>query len=430
MGSDGVLGVRAIKEHLGMAMVQDPASAKYDGMPKSAIGTGVADFVAAAEELPGKLMQYARRSAARRRERRGRARKRFPADWKRFLCSCGLTGGNDFSCYKKSTIDRRIERRMSVHQFNSLPRYVRFLQENPQEVELLHKELLIGVTSFFRDAEMFAFLREKAVPHLLESRPRKAPSAFGTPAAPPAKKPTRWPSRSRSAWKASSTSSRGETRPFRSLPRTSTRTPSPRPVGDISRGHCRRRFLRAARAILRPRRRGLSDQENASRPGRLRGAELLVDPPFTKVDVLCCRNLLIYLNVETQKKLLPLMHYALTPGGLLVLGSAESAGGFSHLFTPLDKKWRVFQRIEATTRPGIDMPACVPHRKRGAMPLPATSLKRASRLSIKERTGHGHSARCSGRSWTRTALLRSGQCQGRHRLYRRTHGKVPGTRVG
>ena len=90
-------------------------------------------------------------------------------------------GGNDFSCYKKSTIDRRIERRMGVHQFNSLARYVRFLQENPQEVELLHKELLIGVTNFFRDPEMFDFLKEKAVPQLLQTRPAQGPLRVWNP---------------------------------------------------------------------------------------------------------------------------------------------------------------------------------------------------------------------------------------------------------
>jgi two-component system CheB/CheR fusion protein len=148
MGSDGTLGLKSIKENLGMVMVQDPASAKYDSMPLSAINTGMADYIAAAQELPAKLVQYFTHAPAARE-------KHVPAEGnqllrsKRSLFFCVPTPG--FSCYKNSTVGRRIERRMSVHQFDGLPRYVRFLQENPQEVELLYKELLIGVANFFRD---------------------------------------------------------------------------------------------------------------------------------------------------------------------------------------------------------------------------------------------------------------------------------------
>ena len=134
-----------------MVMVQDPASAKYDGMPRSAINTGLVDYVAAAEELPAKLLQFVNHMPAARPDTRTARGRGVEPRCKRCSSSCGPHTGNDFSCYKTNTIIRRIERRMGVHQFDSLPRYVRFLQENPQEVELLYKELLIGVTNFFRD---------------------------------------------------------------------------------------------------------------------------------------------------------------------------------------------------------------------------------------------------------------------------------------
>ena len=112
---------------------------------------------------------------------------------------------------------------------------------------------------------------------------------------------------------------------------------------------------------------------------------LLVDPPFTKIDLLCCRNLLIYLNAETQKKLLPLMYYALNPGGLLVLGSAESISGFSHLFAPLDTKWKIYQRLEVTERPGIEMPAFAPPREPPAAPMEKTQESSTNALFSAQR---------------------------------------------
>ena len=157
-----------------MAMVQDPASAKYDGMPRSAINTGLVDYVAAAEELPAKLIQYVNHTPRLPEDRDLPEAEPSAALQKVFVLLRAHTG-NDFSCYKNNTICRRIERRMSVHQFDSLPRYVRFLQENPQEVELLYKELLIGVTNFFRDPGLFDFLKEQGdspvAPGSAEGRP-------------------------------------------------------------------------------------------------------------------------------------------------------------------------------------------------------------------------------------------------------------------
>ena len=157
-------------------MVQDPASAKYDGMPRSAINTGLVDYVAAAEELPAKLIQYVNH-VPRPPEDRDLPEGESSAALQKVFVLLRAHTGNDFSCYKNNTISRRIERRMSVHQFDSLPRYVRFLQENPQEVELLYKELLIGVTNFFRDPGLFDFLKEKAIPGLLRDRPQGRPAA-------------------------------------------------------------------------------------------------------------------------------------------------------------------------------------------------------------------------------------------------------------
>jgi two-component system, chemotaxis family, CheB/CheR fusion protein len=159
MGCDGTLGVKAIKEQLGMVMVQAPDSAKYDGMPRRAINTGLVDFVAPAEQPPVKLIQYVNHVPPPLEDREEPLEAEPSTALQKVFVLLRTQTGNDFSCYKKGTINRRIQRRMGVHQFDDLRRYARFLQENPQEVRLLHKEMLIGVTGFFRDAGLFDVLR-------------------------------------------------------------------------------------------------------------------------------------------------------------------------------------------------------------------------------------------------------------------------------
>jgi two-component system, chemotaxis family, CheB/CheR fusion protein len=181
MGSDGTLGLKAVKENQGLAMVQDPVSAKYDGMPRSAINTRLVDYVAAAEELPVKLLQYLHHTPPPIEDRDRHEAEPSTALQKVFVL-LRAHSGNDFSCYKHNTISRRIERRMSIHQFDSLLHYVRFLRENAQEIDLLCKELLIGVTNFFRDAGLFDSLRENALPQLLRDRPGGNPLRVWNPA--------------------------------------------------------------------------------------------------------------------------------------------------------------------------------------------------------------------------------------------------------
>jgi two-component system, chemotaxis family, CheB/CheR fusion protein len=377
MGSDGTLGLKAIKENFGMAMVQDPSSAKYDGMPRSAINSGVADYIAEAEGLPAKLIQYCSHVPAATDEHAA-AEGESSAGLEKVFVLLRIQTGNDFSCYKKSTIHRRIERRMNVHQFDRLPRYIRFLQGNPQEVDLLYKELLIGVTNFFRDPGLFDFLKEKAFPQLLRARPAVDQVRVWDPGC----------------------STGEETYSLAILlneikdeikgsgvficPGDQTKTPDPFIqifATDIDKDAIDKArqgtFSAGIASDVSPERLSrffVHEDEHYRIKKEIRDMvvfapqNILVDPPFTKVDILCCRNLLIYVNAETQKKLLPLMHYALNPGGLLILGSAESVGSFDHLFTPLDKRWKVYQRNEVFDRPRIEMPARVLHHAAADVP--------------------------------------------------------------
>ena len=380
MGSDGALGVRAIKEQLGMVMVQDPASAKFDGMPRSAINTGLVDYVAAAEALPAKLLQYVHHVPPPVAERDLGEAEPSAALQKIFVLLRGQSG-NDFSCYKTSTINRRLERRMGVHQFDSLGRYVRFLQENPQEVELLYKELLIGVTGFFREPAMYDFLKEKALPPLLQGRPGDAPLRVWNPACSTGEETYSLAIVLKECLEGLKLADGPGIQIFATdidrdaIDKARQGIFSEGVAADVSPERLQRYFVR--------------EDANYRITKEIRDLvvfapqNMLVDPPFTKIDLLCCRNFLIYVNVEAQRKLVPLMHYALNPGGLLVLGSAESAGGFSHLFSPWDAKWKVFHRLDASGRPGIEMPASLSPRKlAGAPAAPATEKGKRAEMDV------------------------------------------------
>jgi len=170
MGSDGTKGLRAIKEKAGVALVQEPGSAKFDSMPRSAIDAGLTDLVAPAEELPGKIIDYLRHALIIDKTEPPLEEKDRSSLEKVLILLRGKTG-HDFSLYKKNTVYRRIERRMGIHQISRIADYVLYLQENSQEVELLFKELLIGVTSFFRDPAAWEQLQGEVIPALLAGRP-------------------------------------------------------------------------------------------------------------------------------------------------------------------------------------------------------------------------------------------------------------------
>ena len=367
MGSDGTLGLKAIKENLGMAMVQDPNSAKYDGMPRSAINTGLVDYIAAAEDLPAKLIQYIHHTP-HPTEARDVPEGEPSATLQKIFVVLRAHTGNDFSCYKNSTISRRIERRMSIHQFDSLPRYVRFLQENPQEVELLYKELLIGVTSYFRDPGMFEFLRDKAIPRLLQDRPGNSAVRVWNPGCSTGEETYSLAILLKESLNILRLQSCPTIKVFAtdidkdSIEKARSGIFPASITADVTPERLRQFFVREDE--------GYRIKKDIRDLVVFAAQNLLVDPPFTKLDILCCRNFLIYVKAETQKKLLPLMHYALNPGGLLILGTAESIGGFEHLFSPLDRKWKVFQRTEVSgERIFVEMPARVLRHERAAVPI-------------------------------------------------------------
>ena len=342
LGSDGSVGLKLVMENFGMVMVQEPATAAFDAMPRAALATEFVDFVLPPSLLPAQLLDYVARPVAGREPVAGPGSKPGHALQKIFLLIRTQTG-HDFSFYKRNTMFRRIERRMNSHQITDFPHYVRYLQENPAEVEQLFRELLIGVTKFFRDAEAFASLQRRLGALLLRKE------AHGTVR----------------VWAPGcSTGEEAYSLAITLLECLDAVGPSRLKLQifatDISADGIE--FARAGvyaaniAADVSPARLArffqLADDGCYHIRKEVRDVVVFAlhninkDAPFTKLDLLVCRNLLIYLSGELQRKLLPVFHYALNPKGLLFLGPSENLTGFQDLFQPLDVKWKISQRTE------------------------------------------------------------------------------------
>jgi len=346
MGSDGTRGLQAISERGGLCLVQDPATAKFDAMPHSAINAQLGDIVAPPGELAGLLISRLRHPPrlplpepleAQDTEARRSA-------FEKICILLRAQTGHDFSLYKKSTIYRRVERRMGVHRLGSIADYVRFLQSNPQEVDLLFKELLIGVTSFFRDPAAWAYLQEEVFPGLV-----RAPTNDHL----------------LRAWVAGcSSGEEAYTLAMAFREAIDRAKPVHRVDLQIFATDLDPDAIAKARQGCYPS--SIADSLSPERLARFFVEEsghyricqdirqmvvfaphnVTMDPPFTRLDILTCRNLLIYLGADLQKRLLPLFHYSLKPGGTLFLGSAESIGNFTELFSPLESKARIYRRLD------------------------------------------------------------------------------------
>ncbi len=348
MGSDGTLGLRAIKEKAGVVLVQEPATAKFDSMPRSAIDAGLADIVAPAGELPGKILAYLQRKPLIARTELVMEDKTQSALEKVIVLLRDHTG-NDFSLYKRNTLYRRIERRMGIHQITKMAGYVRYLQENSQELDLLFKELLIGVTNFFRDPAVWEELRTQVIPALLTSRsPGHALRAW-VPGCSTGEEAYTLAMVFREAVEALKPKASFVLQIFATdldrdaIDKARHGVFPPNITTDVSAERLKRFFTKEDH--------GYRVRREIREMVIFAPQNIIMDPPFTKLDLLSCRNLLIYLTAEVQKKLMPLFHYSLTPGGLLLLGSAETVGSSTDLFASVSAKARIFKRTEIVQRP-------------------------------------------------------------------------------
>ncbi len=347
-GSDGSIGLRAIKAESGMTIAQDPQTAKYQGMPRSAIAAGVVDVVLPAGQMLETLLAYGR--SLTKPIHQLSEHDTAQTLQKLFILLRDRTG-NDFALYKQNAIRRRLERRMNVHQIENARHYLRFVQENPHELDALFQELLINVTSFFRDPQAFEVLAQKGLPALLEGKPDGSTLRI---------------------WIAGCSTGE-EAYSLAIVVKECLAQHKRRLAVQIFATDLDNRSVETARAALYPV--GIAGDVTPDRLQQFFSKEdgsyrikkeirdlvvfathnLLTDAPFTKLDMLSCRNLLIYLDHKAQHKLLPLFHYALKPNGLLFLGTSETVGGFERLFTPVDRKGKLFRRtVEPSTLPHLE----------------------------------------------------------------------------
>lgn len=344
MGSDGTLGLKAIKEKLGTVMVQEPQSARYSSMPQSAVNTGLVDYIAPAYELPDRLMEHAHQYY-QIRDMPPAEKEDAPGALQKIFALIRAQTGNDFSLYKKSTVNRRIERRMSVHQIIDINNYVRFLQENPEEIDSLFKELLIGVTSFFREPESFGALKKEAIPEMIKSK--KPGDAIRI-----------WVVGCSTGEEAYSIAIilkeyLEEMKQKSDFKIQIYATDIDKGAIDIARQGVYPENIALDVTPERLERFFIKVEDRFRVKKEIREMvifavqNVITDPSFTKLDILSCRNLLIYLSSKLQKKLFPLFYYSLNPGGVLFLGSSESIGDFTDLFEPMDQKWKIFNRRDA-----------------------------------------------------------------------------------
>ena len=384
-GSDGTQGIRAIKGEGGMIMVQNPESAEYDGMPRSAIATGLTDYILPVAEMPAQLIAYVANIFGKRPRTFSPPAPKAEDALKKICVLLRDQTGHDFSLYKQKTMVRRVERRMAVHQIDRLDGYVRYLQKNPAEGEALFRDLLIGVTGFFRDPEAFTALEEKVIPQLFAGKSAGAAIRVWSPGC-------------STGEEAYSLAILLQER-LEALKQTFTVQVFATDIDG--------RAIDVARAGVYPA--GIAADVTPERLARffshdpevgvyriqkgirellvVSEQDLIKDPPFSKLDLISCRNLMIYMGAELQKKIIPLFHYALNPGGALFLGTSETVGEFLDLFHPLDHKLKLYQRkgeAQGAHRPALGR-FIPPLTADGAAPRPAKAERsEASKVPLRE----------------------------------------------
>jgi len=339
-GSDGTIGLQRIKEAGGLAVVQEPSEAAYDGMPQSAIATGLVDLILPIQAMPARLREYAlgvpANLAAADDEVVAVGEQ---AILRQIFTQIRLQTGQDFARYKRSTILRRIQRRMQVHQLEDLSAYARFLRGNQAEIAALYQNLLITVTNFFRDSEAFALLAQEVIPHLFTDKDADNPLRV---------------------WVAGCATGEEAYSVAILLLEYATLLNQPVPIQifatDLSESALRRArsgsypaTIEADVSAARLARFFSHEQDRYLVKPLLRDSvlfaphNLIKDPPFSKLDLITCRNLLIYLDREIHAQVFDLFHYALRPDGYLLLSPAESMER-TDLFQAVNKKYSLFRR--------------------------------------------------------------------------------------
>ena len=369
-GTDGTLGIRAIKETGGMIMAQEERQAKYPGMPASAIQTGLVDYALPVEKMPEQLLKYLHHPYI---EQRKEEEKGPEGDFHNYLQKIFSLirnkTGHDFTQYKQNTIRRRIERRMAIHQLSGIGDYYELILRQPSEVEILFKEFLISVTRFFRDPEAFSALEKKVIPSMLAKKEEDSSFRIWSPGCSTGEEAyslaivlVECMEKLKKRFTLQIFASDIDTEAIE----TGRKGTYPESIkADVSKERLSRYFVK--------------DGNTYSLTKRIKECvvfalqDLVKDPPFSRIDLVSCRNVLIYMDQTLQKKILPLFHYALNDHGALFLGTSETVGDLAQLFSPIDTKWKIYERI-GISRGAIEFPR-FPANQPVARPMPVSPVQ-------------------------------------------------------
>ncbi|HSF19534.1 MAG TPA: chemotaxis protein CheB [Vicinamibacteria bacterium] len=367
-GTDGTLGLKAIKAAGGLTFVQEPSSAKYDGMPRSALASGHADYCLAPREIAEELTRISRHPALALLPKPPTPAPAVQEQLGKLFFLVRSEFGNDLTSYKLSTLERRIERRMTMHKIATLRDYLKFVQSSPQELAALYKDMLITVTNFFRDHEPFEALKDRVFPRLIEERGPNAPIRVWVPACATGEEAYSIAICLLEFLEKKGSDSRvqifGTDIDVDSI-QHARRGVYPQNIAlDVSADRLNRFFVKKDNDYQVSRR--VRDTVVFS------NQNILKDAPFSRLDLVSCRNLLIYLQPSAQRKVLRTLHYSLNPIGFLLLGTSESVGDSPDLFSLVDRRTKLYARKPFASSGALDIAFGMPATPDVAQPAAAT----------------------------------------------------------
>jgi len=352
-GCDGAEGVRAVRDHGGLNIAQDPKTAPHDGMPRSAMATGAVHYVLPIEQMPEVIARYVENSYLPDARQSDAAVGTNAGSLNEILALLHAEGNCDFRFYKEDMLRRRIERRMGLSRIERISDYQNLLRAQPGELAQLLRDLLIGVTGFFREGEVFSTLQEEAIPRLIEQMISGQPLRVWVPGC----------ATGEEAYSIAMLLHERLARVRRKLRVQVFATDIHQPSLEFARQGTYSREITADVSPERLKRFFTeTDAEHHRVRKKLRDSvvfaphNLISDAPFSNVDLISCRNLLIYLKPEIQKRVLDLFHFALRDGGYLLLGGSENVSRREDCFEPVSKKWRIYHRIGPRRPVGLNIP--------------------------------------------------------------------------
>jgi two-component system, chemotaxis family, CheB/CheR fusion protein len=361
-GSDGTLGLEAVKGAGGMTMAQAEEQAKYPFMPRSAIDTGLVDYILPVEQMPGEIIRYVQHPYLEGREKELPPDEPYQTFLQKILMLVRANTKHDFSHYKQTTIRRRIGRRLAMHKIEDIADYFRYLQQNPGEIRILFKDLVICVTSFFRDPEAFKVLEARVIPDILAYKSPDQALRVWVPGCGTGEEALSIALLFDEAMER--TGKRHNIQIFatdidaEAIDRARLGEYPKSIAADVPPERLKKYFVK---------KNGVYKIKQEIREMVVYAVQNLIsDPPFSRLDLISCRNVLIYLDTYLQKKILPLFHFTLNPKGYLFLGSSETIGGAADLFAAVDAKWKIFQRKGPVHQRLAEYPA---------LTLPAAALR-------------------------------------------------------